>query len=347
MTQSAFIVLGMHRSGTSALTRSLEAFGLEQANDLLEANEFNRQGYFEARPVVELNDELLERQARHWADPKPFDLPGIATVSDWAGQAAKVLRTLFALKRSPLVKDPRISRTLPVWTEAFATLGHTGKLVILCRNPLSVAASLYRRDGMGFAHALDLWFAYMMEAVRLSRGHDRALVHYETLVADPQGALERLGSALGLAIDGKAGDAAGAIVSADQHHRSDADRLFDHPTAGDHIKRLYAVLSEDGLGDEAAIETLWQDWLDLWEHRGTDRSAGSDLHLSLPDHHASEARSSMARGDVAGAVAACRRALEGGEHLARIQLLAGQTFAGAGLVDEAELAWDAARRQST
>lgn len=55
----------------------------------------------------------------------------------------------------------------------------------------------------------------------------------------------------------------------------------------------------------------------------------------------------MARGDVAGAVAACRRALEGGEHLARIQLLAGQTFAGAGLVDEAELAWDAARRQST
>lgn len=337
----------MHRSGTSALTRSLEAFGLEQANDLLEANEFNRQGYFEARPVVELNDALLEGQARHWADPKPFDLPEAAALSDRAGQAVRVLRSLFAFERSPLVKDPRISRTLPVWTEAFARLGHSGKLVILCRNPLSVAASLYRRDAMAFAHALDLWFAYTMEAVRLSRGHDRALVHYEALIADPQGTLERLGGDLGLAVDERAGEAAGAIVSSDQHHQSDAERLFSHPTAGDHIKRLYSVLSEEGLGNEAAIETLWQDWLDLWEQRGADRSAGSGLHLSLPDHHAGEARRAIACGDVAAAMAACRRALQGGEHLARIQLLAGQTFAEAGLVDEAERAWDAARRQST
>ena len=69
LTQSpCVIVLGMHRSGTSLLTGSLEAAGLYLGEVNNEAP-FNRKGNKENESIRELNDALLERNGAAWNRP--------------------------------------------------------------------------------------------------------------------------------------------------------------------------------------------------------------------------------------------------------------------------------------
>ena len=55
-TATAIMVLGMHRSGTSALTRILNLLGADLPEDLIKANAYNKSGYWEPSAVVALND---------------------------------------------------------------------------------------------------------------------------------------------------------------------------------------------------------------------------------------------------------------------------------------------------
>ena len=61
------IVLGMHRSGTSALTRGLQALNVELGENLTSAVEGNNdKGFWEDREVVTINEILLERLGGDW-----------------------------------------------------------------------------------------------------------------------------------------------------------------------------------------------------------------------------------------------------------------------------------------
>jgi len=68
----AIIVVGMHRSGTSALASAIEAFGFStgQPTGLLAPDEHNRRGYFEQRAIVDLNDEILDHLGGSALEPR-------------------------------------------------------------------------------------------------------------------------------------------------------------------------------------------------------------------------------------------------------------------------------------
>lgn len=53
---NAILISGMHRSGTSALTRILNLLGTELGNDLLPPHADNPHGYWESGAAVALND---------------------------------------------------------------------------------------------------------------------------------------------------------------------------------------------------------------------------------------------------------------------------------------------------
>ena len=72
MQRVGIIVAGMHRSGTSALTRMLGNLGCRLPNTLLEPNEFNASGYWESREITELNDEILKSAGSSWDDWEAF-----------------------------------------------------------------------------------------------------------------------------------------------------------------------------------------------------------------------------------------------------------------------------------
>ena len=56
--RSAIVILGMHRSGTSALAGVLNMLGCDLPETLMPANAYNEKGYFESNAIRLLNDRV-------------------------------------------------------------------------------------------------------------------------------------------------------------------------------------------------------------------------------------------------------------------------------------------------
>jgi len=59
-------VIGMHRSGTSMVTKALETLGVELGQQLLMAANDNQKGFYEDKSIVDLNDRILEYAGMAW-----------------------------------------------------------------------------------------------------------------------------------------------------------------------------------------------------------------------------------------------------------------------------------------
>ena len=68
----ALLVLGMHRSGTSALTRVLNLLGASLGDDLMPPGDDNPLGFWEHLGIVSVHEALLVALERRWDDPRPM-----------------------------------------------------------------------------------------------------------------------------------------------------------------------------------------------------------------------------------------------------------------------------------
>src|SRR5262245_7489893 len=116
----ALLVLGMHRSGTSALTRVLNLYGAHLPDDLLPANYGNEAGYWESSAIVRFNDGILARLGSRWDTPTWFSLPDLTAEAkqEAADTLAGLLKTEHGDAPLLVIKDPRICRLLSVWLAA-------------------------------------------------------------------------------------------------------------------------------------------------------------------------------------------------------------------------------------
>jgi GT2 family glycosyltransferase len=212
---NAVMVLGMHRSGTSAVTGMLAHLGVALGDRLMPASPDNPRGYWEHRDIVAVNQQLMAELGWGWDDVRP--LP-----TDWhhgepAIRARKALADIlmrdFAEALLWGVKDPRLCRLLPLWTELLAELNVTPRFVLVLRHPVDVAGSLAARDGLSAAHAGLLWLRHVLEAERGTRHSMRAVVHYEDLVEPGgwRGIASRLSGELRLPWPGRGAAAEKAI----------------------------------------------------------------------------------------------------------------------------------------
>ena len=71
-TRRVVVVLGMHRSGTSAVAGSLQRVGVDFGPRLMPATEANARGYYEHIDLVNVHDRLLLALGRSWDDTYPF-----------------------------------------------------------------------------------------------------------------------------------------------------------------------------------------------------------------------------------------------------------------------------------
>jgi glycosyltransferase involved in cell wall biosynthesis len=185
------IVLGMHRSGTSALARVLGLMGCHVGADdeLAAADESNPKGYWERRDVWALNERLLAAAGASWHDVGGFDVATLdaGARADFERDARAVIAGLDA-HRPWAVKDPRTCLTFPLWRD----LLERPVCVLIQRDPLEVARSLQRRDGFALVAGIALWEIHVRGALRHSAGLPRALVRYEALCADPRATVEAL-----------------------------------------------------------------------------------------------------------------------------------------------------------
>ena len=191
--RTAILVLGMHRSGTSALARVLNLSGADLGRDLLAPKDDNELGFWENSAILALHEQLLARLGTTWHD---IGIPSVwldsqpAQRFEW--ELAKVLRQQFGDSRLILVKDPRLSLLVPSWLDVMRAQKVRPAFVIMVRDPGEVAASLGKRDGFSKAKSNLLWLQHMFEAERSTRGQARVFVHYERLLADWPRELKRI-----------------------------------------------------------------------------------------------------------------------------------------------------------
>jgi hypothetical protein len=207
-------VLGMHRSGTSLLAGVIDALGFHGGppDTMLKPDEFNRDGYWEQRPIVELHDEVLLKLGGFASAP-----PKLTTLDpDLAREVGgRIDDTIADFQRPWFVKDPRQVLLLDAWD---AALGTQAFAVIASRRPHDVIRSLRHRNGYSAELAGGLWEHYTHALLESSRGRRCYVVHYDDLLARRHEVITDLARvlsgaiSLGGAIQQPAIDAAVALV---------------------------------------------------------------------------------------------------------------------------------------
>jgi GT2 family glycosyltransferase/glycosyltransferase involved in cell wall biosynthesis len=204
--QRVVAVVGMHRTGTSAVTAGLAALGVELGSDLIAAGpKENPKGFFEDAWVLDLSERLLDRLALRW-DSMALLEEGWwrrADLDELRLEACEQLRRRFGRAPRFGFKNPRSARLLPFWQDVFSRLDLGDSYVVVVRNPISVARSLAARNGFHPAKSHLLWLLHTLEAWSHTAGRRRVFVDFDALVADPGACMRRVARGLGIGLSAK------------------------------------------------------------------------------------------------------------------------------------------------
>ena len=264
MKRQALLVLGMHRSGTSALAGMLVRLGAEGPRTLMPPNESNPLGYWESEPIAEFNDRLLAAADTSWDAWTPIDPAWEASAAATA-LAAELIRLVdLEFGKAPLLvlKDPRVCRVAPFWCRQLEASGIDVSVVLVVRAPGDVAGSLAARDGFAEEFSLLLWLRHILDAEASTRSLPRAIVSYEELLSDWRVVADRLARQLSMVWPLNP-DVVGGSVSAFlrpqlRHHAATPAVVNVAPALGDWLARVRHALhllseSAGGAGDAHAI----------------------------------------------------------------------------------------------
>ncbi|MGY2736080.1 hypothetical protein [Sphingomonas sp. UYP23] len=188
----AILVIGMHRSGSSAMARLLSLAGAALPKGLMGAAPSNEMGHWEPQRVADLNDEVLSAFDVTWSSPFGLGMNASrrALLESYVDAARDVVRADYGNKKLIVLKEPRVSLLADLWAAACEAEGYRCKFVIMVRSPLEVAASLRHRDGIAFDHGLILWASYEASAEILTRQHERIFCRYEDVLVKPTSVLD-------------------------------------------------------------------------------------------------------------------------------------------------------------
>jgi len=216
------IIIGAHRSGTSATARALELLGLQIGQEL--------DSHREPRELQKLHDAYLHRMGAAWHNPQPF-LDWIASVKGRDDCIAYLRMNLerrfsqtFGYRRNPKGlwlrlrqkfgapwgwKEPRTTLFAPAWVEIFPN----ARILHVARDNLATAESIRERE-LKFQAAGDpptgnlsdldyckhLVEKYLKAASQFAKSENYRRFRFEELQANPPAMLEQLANFCGLAV---------------------------------------------------------------------------------------------------------------------------------------------------
>lgn len=200
----ALVVLGVYRSGTSAIARALNLCGAALPERLIAPRlGINPKGFWEAEAVTDLDVRLLNHLGADWSS-LDVALPGEGPlVDEFLDQARELLAREYGDARLILIKDPRISMLAPLWHRALVASAYRPAYLVAVRHPLEVARSFEGQGDMPVEAGLALWHAYMQRVESFAAVVDArvAWLRYTALLDDWRRALECLASRLDVALD--------------------------------------------------------------------------------------------------------------------------------------------------
>ena len=194
-SRTVILVLGMHRSGTSAMTRILNLMGAALPKNVYGADQGNATGHWEPIRLIELHQRLLADFASCWYDWRPMvniarQHPG--KYRYYRSEIRHLIEEEYGEAPLFVLKEPRISRFLPLYLGIFAELKIVPCMVVMLRHPFEVADSLFQRDRIPTSQACLLWLRYMLEVESQTRGLRCTIMAYDRLLKDWRQALLQL-----------------------------------------------------------------------------------------------------------------------------------------------------------
>lgn len=202
-SSKAVVLLGMHRSGTSAFSRGLQSLGVYLGDSFLDTKPDNPTGYWEDRNIVQFNDRVLAVLGLKWEEVGLIEeqrwlQPEIQALRE---EAAGYLKSQFTAHGLWGFKDPRTVRILPFWRPLLESLDVDDTYVVAIRNPLSVASSLLKRQYMQPSTSHALWLVYIVPYLHEIAKRQFVVADYDLLMNDPQGQMERIARHLQIPLD--------------------------------------------------------------------------------------------------------------------------------------------------
>ncbi|WP_428353311.1 sulfotransferase family protein [Methyloprofundus sp.] len=197
------VVLGMHRSGTSVVTRGLKVLNVQLGKGLLPpVKGVNEKGYWEDKEIYLFNTEMLAQFGRDWsnlAEISPIEVK-ILHQQGFFLRAVELLRK--KTNDTPIFgfKDPRTTKLLPFWKDVFDHLKFDVSYVMVIRHPLSVVKSLAKRDDFPEEQSYLLWLGHVIPSLIGSNGSKRVLVDFDTLMNSPEHEITRIAEFLDLKV---------------------------------------------------------------------------------------------------------------------------------------------------
>ena len=269
-TRDVLFVVGMGRSGSSALTRLLSFCGGVLPRRLLPANYGNPAGYWEPQEAIELNDRFLSAHGSSWYDPGlalQLNPPALADRRRFIDELAEFLSSGFDEDGPLVIKEPRISGLLPYWIAAVTRLRFAPKFLHLVRAPADVASSLAERDDLSLAHSYALWLKYNMLAQRHTRGAPRTFVAYDGMMRDWEATLTRCFRDVpaGLAVTDETRRQVRAFLAPRRRARFETARASGavEPHLAELVGRAHRAFADAAAGmvDTFLFDEIWDDYV--------------------------------------------------------------------------------------
>ncbi len=254
--RTCILVLGMHRSGTSAVTRVLSLMGATLPKSILGAGPGNETGHWEPERLIALHDQMLAEAGSRWDDWRLLDLetqlpPG--RLDHYKSEIRRLLTEEYGDSPLFVLKEPRICRFVPLYREVLAGMEVAVRPVLAFRNPMEVAASLATRNKISPMQSQLYWLRHVLDAERDTRDLPRSLAPYDALLRDWRSTIAPFESELGLnwpnKIDHVAAEIDSFLSPGLRHHVADKTTLANAPAIADWVRRTHAALSR--LRDDA------------------------------------------------------------------------------------------------
>jgi len=187
----AILVLGMHRSGTSAVAGTVRLLGATLPATTIPAGADNPSGFWEALPILATNDWILKQGGATWYECLGFNPNALDARTRATGLTFVMLSLMseFGAAPMPLIKDPRMCVLMDFWLPALQARGASPVALLVLRSPDEVAASLAARERLPAAVSAALWLRYMLDAEYATRDCRRHIVAYDDLLHDWRAAL--------------------------------------------------------------------------------------------------------------------------------------------------------------
>lgn len=285
------LVLGMHRSGTSAVAGLVNMLGANAPAHPLPPASDNPLGFWESFSLLGINDWILQQAGAAWYDCLQFDAGALDLNTRHHALALITLGVTSEYQGAPLplIKDPRLCLLLDLWLPALHACKLAPSVLLVRRHPGTVAASLAERDDLPPMLSQALWLRYMLAAEFATRTCPRHILSYDRLLQDWRPCMTLAGLRAGITWPAARDVSPGRLARyLDPRRRRPEPR----PASGDHdrtplspwLEEAYAALGgleRDGsvpyhLKRLDTVRSAFASW---------SRAEGGSLTASLLQHH--------------------------------------------------------------